>query len=142
MSSISSSTMTSLPSLAYSLRETEDLYCDDELHPSLENDPNMRLYTEDSNIDNHTIDFGDGHAHRIFDIEDDGKVDNTCDIMRNVQCFRFYLLPLYPQPQARVSTELQQDRYREHHLQWGQSACGGGRCDQLNSSCMGCGTAY
>ena len=23
--------------------ETEDLYCDDELHPSLENDPNMQL---------------------------------------------------------------------------------------------------
>jgi hypothetical protein len=24
-------------------QETEDLYCDDELHPSLENDPNMQL---------------------------------------------------------------------------------------------------
>ena len=52
MSSISSSTMASLPSLAYRLRDTEDLYCDDELHPSIENDPNMRLYTEDSNTDN------------------------------------------------------------------------------------------
>ena len=28
-----------------SLPETEDLYCDDELHPSLENDPNMQLFT-------------------------------------------------------------------------------------------------
>ena len=26
-----------------SRQETEDLYCDDELHPSLENDPNMQL---------------------------------------------------------------------------------------------------
>ena len=28
-----------------SMVETEDLYCDDELHPSLENDPNMQLLT-------------------------------------------------------------------------------------------------
>ena len=28
-----------------SMLETEDLYCDDELHPSLENDPNMQLLT-------------------------------------------------------------------------------------------------
>ena len=26
-----------------SVVETEDFYCDDELHPSLENDPNMQL---------------------------------------------------------------------------------------------------
>ena len=26
-----------------SVPETEDLYCDDELHPSLENDPNMQV---------------------------------------------------------------------------------------------------
>ena len=39
-------------SLTHSLGDTEDLYCDDELHPSIENDPNMRLYTEDSNTDN------------------------------------------------------------------------------------------
>ena len=84
MSSISSSTMASLPSLAYSLRDTEDLYCDDELHPSLENDPNMRLYTEDSNIDNQAIDFGVGHTNRIFDIEDDGKVNTACDSMINL----------------------------------------------------------
>ena len=104
MSSISSSTMTSLPSLAYSLRDTEDLYCDDELHPSLENDPNMRLYTEDSNIDNQAIDFGVGHTNRIFDIEDDGKFDNACDIMINLHCFRFYFLNGDPQPTATIST--------------------------------------
>jgi len=30
-------------SMSGSVPETEDLYCDDELHPSLENDPNMQL---------------------------------------------------------------------------------------------------
>eukprot|EP00090_Calanus_glacialis_P012301 TRINITY_DN2079_c0_g2_i4.p1 TRINITY_DN2079_c0_g2~~TRINITY_DN2079_c0_g2_i4.p1 ORF type:complete len:1008 (+),score=235.87 TRINITY_DN2079_c0_g2_i4:42-3026(+) len=72
MSSISSSTMASLPSLAYSLRDTEDLYCDDELHPSLENDPNMRLYTENINAEQQTRDCIDGQ--RIFDIGDDESI--------------------------------------------------------------------
>ena len=32
--------------VSYRLGSTEDLYCDDELHPSLEHDPNMRLMDE------------------------------------------------------------------------------------------------
>ena len=52
--------------------DTEDLYCDDELHPSLENDPNMRLYTENINTDQ-----VDGPG--IFDIGDDGKNGKNCD---------------------------------------------------------------
>ena len=48
----------------YSIGDTEDLYCDDELDPSLENDPNMRLYTENINI---TMESG------LLDIGDDGN---------------------------------------------------------------------
>ena len=47
-----------------SIGDTEDLYCDDELGPSLENDPNMRLYTENINI---TMEPG------LLDIGDDGN---------------------------------------------------------------------
>jgi len=43
------------PSFTSSIGDTEDLYCDDELDPNLENDPNMRLYTE--NINNTDADF-------------------------------------------------------------------------------------
>ena len=32
--------------VSYRVGSTEDLYCDDELHPSLEHDPNMRLMDE------------------------------------------------------------------------------------------------
>jgi len=45
---------------------TEDLYCDDELHPSLENNPNMMLYTKD--ISNHAIDSA------VFDLADDESI--------------------------------------------------------------------
>ena len=40
--------LSSQPSSLVSCRlgSTEDLYCDDELHPSLEHDPNMRLMDE------------------------------------------------------------------------------------------------
>ena len=58
-------------SLAHSIGDTEDLYCDDELHPSLENDPNMKLYTENLSPDQQEKDFVDGQ--RIFDIGDDGE---------------------------------------------------------------------
>ena len=72
----STSTIQSRPSncssLGFSLGDTEDLYCDDELHPSLENDPNMRLYTENINTDQ-----VDGPG--IFDIGDDGKNGKNCD---------------------------------------------------------------
>merc|ERR1719318_1013165 len=57
---------------AYSLGDTEDLYCDDELHPSLENDPNMRLYTENINAEQQARDCIDGQ--RIFDIGDDESI--------------------------------------------------------------------
>ena len=70
-------------SLAYSLGDTEDLYCDDELHPSLENDPNMRLYTENINAEQQTRDCIDGQ--RIFDIGDDGKInDKIYNIIKTV----------------------------------------------------------
>ena len=32
--------------MSYRVGSLEDLYCDDELHPSLEHDPNMRLMDE------------------------------------------------------------------------------------------------
>jgi len=60
-------------SLSYSIVDTEDLYCDDELHPRLENDPNMRLYTEHvSTSDQHANDCRDGQ--RLFDIGDDESI--------------------------------------------------------------------
>lgn len=42
-SSVTPSLSSLRPSQCGSIADTEDFYCDDELHPSLENDPNMRL---------------------------------------------------------------------------------------------------
>ena len=54
------------PSFTSSFGDTEDLYCDDELDPNLENDPNMRLYTE--SINNTDADF--------FNLGDEGNDDD------------------------------------------------------------------
>ena len=67
---IQSSPHSAFPSLTHSLGGTEDLYCDDELHPSLENDPNMRLYTENRETEH--------HPQHFLDIGDEGKEDYNC----------------------------------------------------------------
>jgi len=57
------------------LISTEDLYCDDELHPSLENIPHMKLFTQD--IHNHAMhhdelaDDGEDHNLLTEHIDDD-----------------------------------------------------------------------
>ena len=49
------------------LSDTEDLYCDDELHPNLENEPNMKLYTENTVTEE--------ESDRIFDTGDNCMYD-------------------------------------------------------------------
>jgi len=58
----------------YSIGDTEDLYCDDELDPSLENDPNMRLYTENINItmESGLLDIGDDESILSMEIPSTG----------------------------------------------------------------------
>ena len=53
-------------SLVSRLGSTEDLYCDDELHPSLEHDPNMRL------MDEHLLDRF--HTENFSEERDDGEL--------------------------------------------------------------------
>ena len=65
------------------LINTEDLYCDDELHPSLENNPNMMLYTKD--ISNHAIDSA------VFDLADDGKDNEVLAVTEEVDISESFL---------------------------------------------------
>ena len=106
------SSLSSRPSACSSLGVpyTEDLYCDDELHPSLENDPNMMLYTENMNTDQHAIDCSD--SQRMFDIADDGKDDDACDIMNHVVCFRVHSIHGDTQHRTTIITE----HYGQLHL--------------------------
>ena len=67
--------ISSQPSSLVSCRfgSTEDLYCDDELHPSLEHDPNMRL------MDEHLLDRF--HRDNFSAERDDGQlsyVEKNC----------------------------------------------------------------
>ena len=70
--------LSSQPSSLVSCRlgSTEDLYCDDELHPSLEHDPNMRL------MDEHLLDRF--HARNFSEERDDGKSDQISVGRRNI----------------------------------------------------------
>ena len=58
--------------LSCRLGSTEDLYCDDELHPSLEHDPNMRLMDEHLLDRFHTERFS---SERYSAERDDGEDD-------------------------------------------------------------------
>ena len=80
--------------------DTEDLYCDDELHPSLENDPNMRLYTENINT-------GHGDGRGIFDIGDDGKNLGNCEKVKQFILFRVDPIAGDPQHWPAILTQLQ-----------------------------------
>ena len=63
--------MSSQPSslISYRVGSTEDLYCDDELHPSLEHDPNMRL------MDEHLLDRFQRVREEYSAERDDGQLE-------------------------------------------------------------------
>ena len=62
--------------VSYRVGSTEDLYCDDELHPSLEHDPNMRL------MDEHLLDRF--HRNNYSAERDDGQFRNLLLLMKIV----------------------------------------------------------
>ena len=55
--------------VSYRVGSTEDLYCDDELHPSLEHDPNMRL------MDEHLLDRFQRVREEYSTERDDGQLE-------------------------------------------------------------------